>query len=148
LLGLLCEKETAAAQILVNLGLKLEDVRAEVKALLRPPTRSAHISVGPAGRAVFGFFAFLSGLAFGAFAVGLALVKPVGWLNLLLRHLLMDGFAVASVFMFLTAITFWTGGSRWTDPIVRKMTPKMIVLIIAFAIGICVFGTICMLKGR
>ncbi len=34
LLGLFCERETVAAQILMNLGLRLENVRAEVLALL------------------------------------------------------------------------------------------------------------------
>ena len=34
LLGLLCEQETVAAQIFMNLGLRLENVRAEVLTIL------------------------------------------------------------------------------------------------------------------
>ena len=36
LLGLLCEQEGVAAQVLMNLGVKLEDVREEVLNLLGP----------------------------------------------------------------------------------------------------------------
>jgi ATP-dependent Clp protease ATP-binding subunit ClpC len=37
LLGLLCESEGVAAQVLFSLGLQLEKVRDEVKSLLKPP---------------------------------------------------------------------------------------------------------------
>ncbi len=59
LLGLLRETDGIAAQVLVNLGLKLEDVRREVLALLQAgPDRQSgrHLPEARAGRSLFGRF--------------------------------------------------------------------------------------------
>ncbi len=59
LLGLLRETDGTAAQVLVNLGLKLEDVRREVLGLLQAgPDResSRHLPEVRAGRSLFGRF--------------------------------------------------------------------------------------------
>jgi hypothetical protein len=169
LLGLLCDRETAAAQVLTNLGLKLDDVRAEVQAVLGPSmengrnerglvcrwgnpsyclrTGSPHISVGRVGRAIFGLFALLSSFTFATCATLLAIPQAVGPRRALLRALLVDSFAVASVFMLLTCITFWTRSSRFVDPILDKMFPKVYVIILAFVLGIMVLGVVCILVG-
>ena len=77
---MLHDRDTVAAQALRSAGVESTTVRVAIVQLLggpqhpRKPPRPlpSYISVGPLGRAILGLCAFLSSLAFGACAVGLA----------------------------------------------------------------------------
>lgn len=155
LLGLLRDREETGGRVLCRLGLDIQTVRLETLRILGPTpnfiSRSRplppHISVGPVGRVVLGLCAFLSALAFGACAVALAITlatvgpPPLVW-KAVLVHLLLDLCAVAAIFMLFLAISFFTGGSRWIDPLLRKIMPKgvatviVIVALILLAAGV------------
>jgi ATP-dependent Clp protease ATP-binding subunit ClpC len=110
LLAMLRAPNSAAAHALSKVGLESTAVRAAIVQLLvapggpeeSPPPPPSHISVGPLGRTVLGLCAFLSSLAFGAFAVALvvrlAIVgPPAGLWKAVLAHLVLDLFTVASI---------------------------------------------------
>ena len=102
----------------------------------RPRPLPEHISTGPLGRALFGLGAFVVSLAFGAYAVFLAVMlvkaaQPVVLWRIVVAHVIIDLFAVASIFMLLLAVSFWAGGSRWADPLLYRIMPKALVAIAA-----------------
>jgi hypothetical protein len=157
LLGMLRDRGGIAAQALSKVGVELTAARAAIVQLLGAPHSvekcprplPSHISVGLLGRAFFGLCAFLSSLAFGAFAadlvVWLVMVGPPALLwKAVLVHLVIDVFTVASIFMLLLAISFWAGGSRWTDRLLTKMMRKGVVavgvILTALFAGIGVMG--------
>jgi hypothetical protein len=152
LLGLLQDGDGTAGQALRNLGLDLSTVQAETRRFLGAPAASVkrhrplppHISVGPLGRFILGFLSFLSSAAFAAFAGLLAtailrnVAAPAPLWAVVLRHVALDLFAIASIFMLLLAMSFWAGGSRRADPLLRKMMPKAVLAIGAILIAIFV----------
>ncbi len=65
--------------------------------------------------------------------VGLAVAPPLALWRVVLVHLAIYVFAVASIFMLLIAISFWAGGSRWTDWLLLRTMRKG-----AVAVGVIV----------
>ncbi len=157
LLGLLRDRSGMATRVLGTLGLNAMAVRVETQRVLGTSSARGkrcrplppHISVGLPGRLVLGLCSFLSAAVFGAIAValgGAALFSkapaPAPLLAVVIRHVVIDlfatAFAIASIFMLLLAISFWSGGSRWADPLLRKMMPKAVMVIGGFLIAVFV----------
>lgn len=137
LLGMLRDRSSVAAQALSKVGVESTTVRTTIVQLLGTPRiverclrpLPSLISVGPLGRGLFGLCSFLSSLVFTAVAVALAIWlatigPPVILWKVILVHLALDIFAVASIFMLLLTISFWTSGSRWTDRLLYLIMPK------------------------
>jgi hypothetical protein len=152
LLGMLHDGDGFVAQVLGKAGLEPSTVRAALVRLMgsphtseKQPTPLSLVSAGPLGRAFFGLCAFLTSLVFGAFAavfaVHLATVRPppAFWKTIFL-HVMIDGLAVISIFMLLGAISFWTGGARWTDRLLSRIMPKLIVAV--GLLGTLLFGAV------
>lgn len=94
-------------------------------------------------RAAFGSLALTACIGF-AGLVGMPLfVQPVGIGTQILRHVLVDCFAFGSLFMLLATLQF-SRGSRWVTPLMERLAPKACIVIVGFAIGICVFATVIM----
>jgi hypothetical protein len=70
---------------------------------------------------------------------------PVPW-KAILAHVVIDGLTIFSIAMLLMALSFWTGGSRWTDRLLSWIMPKFIVAIgvlgtlLFAAVGIAAFA--------
>ena len=155
LLGMLRNRDGVAAQALRKVGVELTAVRAAIVQLLgvtrlprnvRDRCRRTFLSVPWAGQCL-GSAHFFRRWHSGQCAVALVVLvvtvgpPPVLW-GAVLVHLVIDIFAVASIFMLLLAISFWAGGSRWIDRPLGKIMPKGVVAVGAvltalfFAVGI------------
>ena len=44
----------------------------------------------------------------------------------------------------LATLSFWSCGSRWVDPLLNKLVPKAILVIVTFAMGMCAMATVVM----
>jgi hypothetical protein len=147
LLAMLSDHSGIAARALKNSGLTYKTARAEISRILGPPDVSVrhprplppHISMGPLGRAVLGLCALLCAIVFGALAVLVAVALARGaqaivlW-RIVVMHVFMDLFAIASIFMLLLWLSFWLGGSRWIDATLNKIMPKALVAIVVFLV--------------
>ncbi len=98
-------------------------------------------------RAVFGSLALIASVGFAAFAGVLLFVQPAGAGKHIFRDVLVDCFAVAALFMLLAAVQSFSGGSQWVMALMDRTGPKASLVILAFAIGICVFATMIMAFG-
>ncbi len=107
-----------------------------------PYRQSGRWSVNIIGRCVFGLMSLICTVAFGGFAVLLWRWgnNAAGWKNIILRELLIDGFAFASFFMLLVTISCWSRGSSRVDRLLAKQTPRAYFLILTFAITVCTIG--------
>ena len=104
--------------------------------------QSIHRSVNFIGRCVFGLLSLMCTVAFGGFAFLLWRWgnNAAGWKNIVLRELLISGFVFASIFMFLVTVSCWTKGSARIDHLLATRTPKAFLLVLTFAITVCVIG--------
>ena len=108
-----------------------------------------HISVGPVGRVIFGFGAFVVSLCAGGYAAFLAGVLIIGpramplW-KVVLAHFVLDVCTVASIFMLFLAISFWAGGSRRIDPLLYKFMPKGTLAVCAIVVTLLI--VVCLAK--
>jgi hypothetical protein len=132
LLGFLQVRRGIAARVLRRAGANYAKVWDEMCRVLGVPPAivklrrpvPSHVSVGPFGRSALGLSALASSVALGAFAVILIdeLRPAVGW-RLVVLHVVIDLLAVASIFMFLLAVSF-SNYWRRTDSLLRWIMPK------------------------
>ena len=92
------------------------------------------------GRFLFGGLALLASIAFAAFAILLLTVQPVGFAKIMLHTLLIDCFAVGSLFMLVATLKSLSN-AVWIDEILRRLTPKAGLLVVGFALAVCVRAT-------
>jgi hypothetical protein len=148
LLAMLRDRDGALARVLFKVELDPTAVRAAILQHLVPPgdlekrgrPLPPHISAGPLGRTVLGLCAFICSLVIGAAAIGLIIMlitvgpPPIFW-QAVLVHVLIDSLAIISIFMLFLAVSFWTGGARWIEPLLSKVMPKGIVCILTVVGG-------------
>ncbi len=98
------------------------------------------------GRIIFGSFALLAAIAFGAIFVVLSQAQPANIGQRLLQYVFMDLCVIAVIFLILATIKFWST-AKWVDRWLASFTLKAGVIIVGFAMAVMAIGIVKQLAG-
>ena len=99
------------------------------------------------GRFIFGSFALLAAIGFGALFVVLSQANPANIRQSLLLYVFMDLCVIVVTFLILAVIKFWST-AKWVDRWLASFTMRAGVIIIGFAMAVMAVGIAKQLAAR